>query len=59
MEGSNGAAVSLLKNVNAIFFLEAGEGRKEILTQIPFPSHLLPEKVVGMGCLKLDGTYTP
>jgi len=28
VEGSNGAAVSLLKNVNGIIFLEVGEGRK-------------------------------
>ena len=38
---------------------QGGEGGKGVLTQIPFPSHLLPERAVGRGCLRLDGTYTP
>lgn len=31
---------------------------RRFLTQIPFPSHLLPEKAVGRGYLTLGGTYT-
>jgi hypothetical protein len=35
------------------------EGERRCLTQIPFPSHRLPETVVGRGYLKPDGIYTP
>lgn len=33
-------------------------GKREILTQTPFPGHRLPERAAGRGYLRLGGTCT-